>query len=72
MKPDWDKLAKNWNKGKRADTSLIGDVDCTAAGKPLCDSNGTRGFPTIRMHLAARTPLPPDYENTLSLWLLSL
>ena len=24
------------------------DVDCTAAGKPLCDSNGIRGFPTIK------------------------
>merc|ERR1712127_184423 len=24
------------------------DVDCTAAGKPLCDSNGVRGFPTIK------------------------
>jgi hypothetical protein len=27
---------------------LVGDVDCTAAGKPLCDSNGVRGFPTIK------------------------
>ena len=24
------------------------DVDCTADGKPLCDSNGVRGFPTIK------------------------
>jgi len=23
-------------------------VDCTAAGKPLCDSNGVQGFPTIK------------------------
>jgi len=48
MKPDWDKLMKNWNKGKKFATSLIADVDCTAAGKPLCDSNGVRGFPTIK------------------------
>lgn len=48
MKPDWDKLMKNWNKGKRAATSLIADVDCTTAGKPLCDSSGVRGFPTIK------------------------
>merc|ERR1719420_2584964 len=48
MKPDWDKLMKNWNKGKKAATSLIADVDCTAAGKPLCDSNDVRGFPTIK------------------------
>jgi len=27
---------------------LVGDVDCTAAGKPLCDSNGVGGFPTIK------------------------
>merc|ERR1719502_1001230 len=24
------------------------DVDCTAEGKPLCDSNGVQGFPTIK------------------------
>merc|ERR1719353_2243478 len=29
-------------------TKLVADVDCTAAGKPLCDSNGVRGFPTIK------------------------
>lgn len=28
--------------------SLVADVDCTAAGKPLCDSNGVEGFPTIK------------------------
>jgi len=48
MKADWDKLMKNWNKGDRAKTSLIGDVDCTAAGKPLCEQVGVRGFPTIK------------------------
>lgn len=29
-------------------TALVADVDCTAAGKPLCDSNGVRGYPTIK------------------------
>jgi len=29
-------------------SALIADVDCTAAGKPLCDANGVRGFPTIK------------------------
>jgi len=45
MKPAWDKLAKEF-----ADSTTAGvfDVDCTAAGKPLCDSNGVRGFPTIK------------------------
>jgi len=29
-------------------TALVADVDCTSAGKPLCDSNGVQGFPTIK------------------------
>jgi len=45
MKPDWDKLMKEY-----ADNSKVGvyDVDCTAEGKPLCDSSGVKGFPTIK------------------------
>merc|ERR1711865_567066 len=26
----------------------IADVDCTTEGKPICDSNGVKGFPTIK------------------------
>jgi len=48
MKPAWDKLMTNWNKGDRVKTSLIADVDCTAAGKELCDTVGVRGFPSIK------------------------
>jgi len=48
MKPAWDKLMKNWNKGDRLKTSLIADVDCTAEGKPLCEQVGVEGFPTIK------------------------
>jgi len=48
MKPAYDKLMKKWNKGDRAKTSLIADVDCTAEGKPLCEANGVQGFPTIK------------------------
>jgi len=49
MKPDWDKLMKNWNKGNRSKTSLIADVDCTTdTGKPLCEANGVQGYPTIK------------------------
>lgn len=46
MKPDWDKLMKEVNS--KGGTTLVADVDCTAAGKPLCDSNGVQGFPTIK------------------------
>jgi hypothetical protein len=45
MKPDWDKLMKAFNED---DARLVADVDCTAAGKPLCDQVGVRGYPTIK------------------------
>jgi hypothetical protein len=45
MKPAWDKLMAEFEGS--ADR-LVADVDCTAAGKPLCDSNGVQGFPTIK------------------------
>lgn len=45
MKPSWDKLADEYADHA---TVVIGDVDCTAEGKPLCDANGVRGFPTIK------------------------
>jgi len=45
MKPDWDKLMKE-NKGNPS--SLIADVDCTAAGEPLCQKYGVKGYPTLK------------------------
>lgn len=45
MKPDWDKLMGEYEGNAKV---MVGDVDCTAAGKPLCDSNGVGGFPTIK------------------------
>jgi len=45
MKPDWDKLAAEY---KDHASILIGDADCTAGGKSLCDSVGVRGYPTIK------------------------
>jgi hypothetical protein len=45
MKPDWDKLMDAF---AGSTTQLIGDVDCTADGKPLCDANGVRGYPTLK------------------------
>jgi len=54
MKPDWDSLASTYEDSK---TVLIADVDCTAAGKPLCDKYGVRGYPTIKYFN------PPDEEG---------
>jgi len=45
MKPDWDALMEEY---AGSSTALVADVDCTAAGKPLCDANGVRGYPTIK------------------------
>jgi len=54
MKPDWDSLGKEYADSK---TVIIGDVDCTAAGKPLCDKYGVKGYPTIKYFN------PPDEEG---------
>jgi hypothetical protein len=45
MAGDWEKLAKEFASDKVA---LIADVDCTTEGKPLCDANGVKGFPTLK------------------------
>ncbi|CAE8590589.1 unnamed protein product [Polarella glacialis] len=45
MKPAWDKLMNEY-KGHAG--VVIADVDCTAAGKSLCDVSGVQGFPTIK------------------------
>jgi len=54
MKPEWDSLGSDYADSK---TVVIGDVDCTAAGKPLCDKFGVRGYPTIKFFN------PPDEEG---------
>jgi len=45
MKADWDTLMKKFDGHASA---LVGDVDCTAEGKPLCEEHGVQGFPTIK------------------------
>ena len=45
MKPDWNKLMDEFAGDP---SKLVADVDCTAAGKPLCDANGVKGFPTLK------------------------
>jgi len=54
MKPDWDSRGSEYASSK---TVVIGDVDCTAAGKPLCEKYGVRGYPTIKYFN------PPDEEG---------
>lgn len=45
MKPAWDSLMEEYEGHK---TILIGDADCTADGKELCNSVGVSGYPTIK------------------------
>lgn len=45
MAPDWEALAKEW---EGHEIGLVAEVDCTAEGKPLCDANGVKGFPTLK------------------------
>jgi protein disulfide-isomerase-like protein len=45
MAPDWEKLAADWEGDA---VGLVAEVDCTADGKPLCDANGVKGFPTLK------------------------
>merc|ERR1719218_257356 len=45
MKPAWDKLIQKYEGHASA---LVADVDCTAAGKELCETVGVQGYPTIK------------------------
>lgn len=45
LKPHWDKLMAEYDGHA---SILVADVDCTAGGKPICDQNGVRGFPTVK------------------------
>lgn len=45
MAPDWEKLAGEYEGNADA---LIAEVDCTADGKPLCDEQSVKGFPTLK------------------------
>eukprot|EP00591_Stephanopyxis_turris_P013510 CAMPEP_0195510108 /NCGR_PEP_ID=MMETSP0794_2-20130614/2852_1 /TAXON_ID=515487 /ORGANISM="Stephanopyxis turris, Strain CCMP 815" /LENGTH=219 /DNA_ID=CAMNT_0040637475 /DNA_START=53 /DNA_END=712 /DNA_ORIENTATION=- len=45
MAPDWEKLADKW---AGHEVGFIGEVDCTAEGKDLCETEGIQGFPTLK------------------------
>ena len=54
MKPAWDSLAQQF---ATSDKVFVGDVDCTASGKELCERIGVEGFPTIKFFN------PPDTDG---------
>jgi len=57
MKPAWDKLGDAYADHASV---LIGDVDCTTdGGKPVCDTRGVQGFPTIKYYTSEK----PDGED---------
>jgi len=45
MKPAWDQLMAEF---KDSDSRIVGDVDCTADGKDLCEKQKVSGYPTIK------------------------
>ena len=56
MKPAWDQLGDEYASSSSV---VIGDADCTASGKSLCDANDVRGYPTIKYYNAEH----PDGES---------
>lgn len=60
MKPDWDKLTKEFSDSK---VVVIADVDCTVH-KELCSEHGVRGYPTIKYYQGGE---PEDYKGGRSL-----
>jgi len=59
MKPAWDQLGDEY---KDSSSVVIGDADCTASGKSLCDANDVRGYPTIK-YFNAEYPSGTDYSG---------
>ena len=46
MAPTWNTLMEEFKDSK---TQLVADVDCTSeGGKPLCEANGVKGYPTLK------------------------
>jgi len=64
MKPDWDELGEKYENSKKV---IIGDVDCTAEGKPLCERFDVQGYPTLKYFLAGDTSEGESYEGGRSL-----
>jgi len=57
MKPAWDKLGAAYENHPAV---IVADVDCTTdGGKPVCDTKGVQGFPTIKYYTSEK----PDGEK---------
>ena len=60
MKPAFDQLGDEY---KDSSSVVIGDADCTASGKELCDANDVRGYPTIKYFNSETGPKGTDYSG---------
>jgi protein disulfide-isomerase A6 len=47
MKPAWDALGEAYSGSSSV---LVGDCDCTDAGKGACEKMGVKGYPTIKYY----------------------
>ena len=60
MKPAWDQLGDEYES---SGSVVIGDADCTASGKELCDEFEVRGYPTIKYFTAETGKTGADYQG---------
>mmetsp|Transcript_42815 Transcript_42815/g.138888 ORF Transcript_42815/g.138888 Transcript_42815/m.138888 type:complete len:139 (-) Transcript_42815:132-548(-) len=59
MKPAWDQLGDEYSSSSSV---VIGDADCTASAKDLCETHEVRGYPTIK-YFTAEAPKGTDYSG---------
>merc|ERR1711907_691798 len=60
MKPAWDELG---TLHKDSTSVVIGDADCTASGKDLCEQFEVRGYPTIKYFTDETGDKGKDYSG---------
>ncbi len=65
MKPDWDRLAKNFEKNGFAEDVLIAEVDCTVHDQ-LCKEHEVSGYPTIMTFKKGRPDDGMHYDGPRS------
>ena len=60
MAPHWNRLGKDFSGSSNV---LIAKVDCTAAGKSLCEKHGVKAFPTLKSFAGAQDDTGRSYEG---------